>query len=116
MYAYVTRELRKGQSPETIVQELSNRGVSYETAIAIVNKVQDSGVAQSTAAAPKMSNRMGGLKNLGIGIALLVLGVIVTFSTYMMADPGGTYMVTTGLFVVGGINMLIGLFRFIFGM
>jgi hypothetical protein len=115
VYDYVGKALRQGQQPEVIVDNLSNRGIPYETAIAIVNKVQDSGVSQSTVV-PRASNRMGGIKNLGIGIALLILGVIVTIGTYMMADPGGTFMVTTGLFVVGGINMLIGLFRFIFAM
>jgi hypothetical protein len=116
VYGNVTRALRQGQPPEVIVENLSNQGIPHETAIAIVNKVQASGVAQPTTAPPKMSNRMGGMKNLGIGIVLLVLGVIVTAGTYMVAEPGGTFMVTTGLFVVGGINMLIGLFRFIFGM
>jgi hypothetical protein len=115
VYGYVTNALRQGQPPETIVENLSSRGIPYDTAIAIVNKVQSSGVSQSTAV-PRASNRMGGLKNLGIGVVLLVLGFIVTLGTYMMADPGGTFMVTTGLFVIGGINMLIGLFRFIFAM
>jgi hypothetical protein len=47
------------------------------------------------------------------GIVFLALGTIVTGITYSMASGGGTYIVTTGLFVVGGINTIIGVIKYI---
>jgi hypothetical protein len=44
------------------------------------------------------------------GIGLLVLGGIITLGTYSAASGGGTYVVTTGLFVVGGINLVRGIY------
>jgi hypothetical protein len=50
-----------------------------------------------------------------VGVGLLLLGLIITGVTYMMADVGESYMVMTGLFVVGGVMMVRGLFQFIVG-
>lgn len=44
------------------------------------------------------------------GIGLLVLGGIITLGTYSAASGGGTYVMTTGLFVVGGINLVRGIY------
>lgn len=40
-----------------------------------------------------------------------ILGGIITGITYSMAEPGGTYTVTTGLFLVGLISGVIALWR-----
>ena len=47
------------------------------------------------------------------GIGFLALGAVVTGITYSMASGGGTYVVTTGLFAVGGIYVIIGFFKFL---
>ena len=44
------------------------------------------------------------------GIGMLVLGGLITLGTYSAASDGGTYFVTTGLFVVGGINLIRGIY------
>jgi hypothetical protein len=49
------------------------------------------------------------------GVALLVLGGIITGVTYSAASGGGTYVVTTGLFVMGLISILQGIGRAIGG-
>lgn len=43
------------------------------------------------------------------GLGMLLLGGVITASTYSAANAGGTYVVTTGLFAVGGINIARGL-------
>lgn len=47
------------------------------------------------------------------GVGFLVLGAIITGVTYSMASGGGSYVVTTGLFAVGGIYTVIGVFKFL---
>ena len=44
------------------------------------------------------------------GIGMVVLGGIITLVTYATASGGGTYVITTGLFVVGGINLIRGIY------
>jgi len=49
----------------------------------------------------------------GCGLLMLAVGGIVTGLTYAVASGpgGGTYLVTTGLFIVGGISILRGIWQ-----
>lgn len=51
------------------------------------------------------------LSTLLYSVCLLALGGVITGITYSMADPGGTYTVTTGLFVIGGIYFCIAIWN-----
>lgn len=53
----------------------------------------------------------GAAKAFAYGIALLVLGGIITGVSYSETDPGGTYTMTTGLFVIGGAYCCVGVYR-----
>lgn len=44
-------------------------------------------------------------------LGLLALGGIITGITYSMASSGGTYMVTSGLFLIGGIYFCVAIWR-----
>ena len=44
-------------------------------------------------------------------LALLALGGIITRITYSLASPGGTYMVTSGLFLIGGIYFCVAIWN-----
>lgn len=44
------------------------------------------------------------------GIGMLAVGGLVTLSTYVAGAPGESYVVTTGLLVVGGISSIRGLY------
>jgi hypothetical protein len=44
------------------------------------------------------------------GIGMLAVGGLITLSTYIGGEPGDSYVVTTGLLVVGGINLIRGLY------
>ena len=47
------------------------------------------------------------LSSLLYSVGLLAFGGIITGITYSIADDGGTYTVTTGLFVIGGIYFCV---------
>ena len=44
------------------------------------------------------------------GIGMLVLGGVITLGTYAAASEGGSYFVATGLLVVGGLNLIRGIY------
>ena len=44
-------------------------------------------------------------------LGLLALGGIITGITYSLASPGGTYMVTSGLFLIGGIYFCVAIWN-----
>lgn len=46
-------------------------------------------------------------------IGFLTLGGIITGITYSMAKPGGTYVATTGLFLVGAISGVVAIWRLV---
>lgn len=44
------------------------------------------------------------------GIGMLAVGGLITLSTYISAAPADSYIVTTGLLLIGGINLVRGLY------
>ena len=44
------------------------------------------------------------------GIGMLAVGGLITLSTYIGGEPGDSYVVTIGLLVLGGINLIRGLY------
>ena len=52
-----------------------------------------------------------GLRNMAIGAAICVVGILITAGTYGAASPGGHYVVAWGAIVFGGIQFLKGLFQ-----
>jgi len=45
-----------------------------------------------------------------VGLAILVVGIIVTFGSYSAADPGGSYVVAGGAIIFGGYRLIKGLY------
>src|ERR1700682_5596655 len=56
-----------------------------------------------------------GLANLGIGVGLAAIGIIITAVTYSAASHGGTYVVAWGAIAVGAWRFLLGLFQILRG-
>ena len=54
-----------------------------------------------------------GVKNILIGFLILAAGAGVTWYSYSNAEGGGTYTLFGGAIVIGGIQLLIGLFQYI---
>jgi hypothetical protein len=114
VYNYVTQSLNNGNSREDVIQDLVNRGMPADTATAVVDQARPpKGVPrQRSGGGVGLS---GGLVMMLVGVAMLVGGLLVTGYTYLTAETGDTYVVTTGLFVVGGLTIFRGLFRMMRG-
>ena len=102
MLQYAAVSIAEGKSKKKVVNEFVNDGVPEEVAEEVVRRANDY---------KKAEFRKAGIKTLLIGVGFLVAGGVITAVTYSAASGGGTYVVTTGLFLVGAINVLRGLFR-----
>ncbi|MFQ2917788.1 hypothetical protein ACK3YF_00915 [Aeromonas allosaccharophila] len=106
LFNHAAISLAEGKSMKSVVAEFVDKGVPLgiaENIVAQANKYK------------KEEFRKGGLKTLGIGVALLAFGGVITAVTYSAAGPGGTYVITSGLFLVGAITILRGLWRTMVG-
>ncbi|MEE2713965.1 MAG: hypothetical protein VX913_14445, partial [Planctomycetota bacterium] len=59
----------------------------------------------------KRAARSSGMESIFVGLVLGGIGAAITAATYSAAEPGGSYVVTSGLFFVGGWYVLRGLVR-----
>ena len=63
---------------------------------------------------PQLSeDRRRGLIQMLIGLAMVIVGLLLTGLTYMAAEPGGRYVLFWGLVIFGGWNVLKGLWSLI---
>ncbi len=62
---------------------------------------------------PKIKAREEAVQTILKGLGGMILGGIITWVSYSMTGPGGTYFVTTGIILVGGFSVLVGLISFI---
>lgn len=123
---YVTEQLSRGKSEPEVVKSLVDGGWTQEQAAPFVrdaatalNVPRQAMLAQGApAAGPSGAMRDIAMhvarKNMLVGGIWLVLGIVVTAGTYAAAsNGGGTYVVTWGAIVFGGIQFLKGVFQFI---
>src|ERR1039457_626098 len=94
-----------GKSRKEVGRILVSSGINARQAESMVN------YAVST---HKAEIRKGAAKQLGVGILLVVVGIVITAATYSMARHGGMYVVAYGPVVFGAISILRGLFRLVF--
>ena len=99
--------LANGKKAKAVVEGLVARGVHPSNAEYIVSE------------ADKMKRaafRKGGVKILIAGIGYLVLGAIITgLALSLSSSFGGFFIVTTGVFLCGIVNVFRGLGRMITG-
>jgi hypothetical protein len=96
---HCAESLARGSSPAHVQQDLVERGLPPGVAAQLV--------ASATRRPAPADDDAGELITMGVG--LLVLGAVITGITYSAASGGGTYVITTGLFVVGVIKILQGI-------
>lgn len=89
-----------------IVPELIGRGCPENVATQIAQGVENQRKEAVRKAAEKAFIR---------AFFWCALGVIVTAASYSSARPGGSYLITTGLFIFGGWNMLRAVFYLMTG-
>ena len=97
-----------GKNDYEILAELEKDGLPNE----IGQKILDKAKTEINKVKGKAHREVAGQYFLK-GIGVLALGAVVTGITYSMASGGGTYVVTSGLFAVGGIYVIIGVFKFL---
>jgi hypothetical protein len=102
------RSILAKESKQTILSKLGDQcGLYGEDALAVVKQAY---------ALKHAAFRKAGVKMVLIGIAMLVIGVLITAGTYsMVSEKGGAYFVTYGLILVGVVKIVQGLFRIIVG-
>ena len=99
MANFVAERLANGFSREQVTNGLVDMGFPAGEAAGFVDRVYY---------LRKENLRRDGISRFASGIALIIIGTAVTLGTWYWAGPGGTYVVTYGLFVLGGIFALWG--------
>jgi DnaJ-class molecular chaperone len=102
LITFAAEEVAKGKKSSEITDEITRMGIPFDVSTQIVKQVFEY--------RSRVKSRAGG-KQIGCGLLMLIVGGIITGITYASAKEGGSYIVTTGLLVVGAINLIVGLFR-----
>lgn len=101
---FAAEKAAEGKNRSQVADELTRQGVPYDAAADIVQRIFEY--------RSEVRRKEGG-KSIGCGLLMLIVGGIITGLTYSAASEGGSYFITTGLFVVGGITLLTGIFRWL---
>ena len=94
---FAAEKAAEGKKRSEVADELTRQGVPYDIAAEVVNKVFDY--------RSELKRKEGG-KSIGCGLLMLIAGGII-----LAATGGGIIMI--GLFIFGGITLLVGFFRWI---
>lgn len=103
VYGYAAEMMRTGATDYQIEKALMERGLSAEAAAVVVANLA------------KMRHdtvRSAALRNMAIGGIICIIGLLITFVSYSAAASspnGGSYIVTWGAVVFGGIQFFRGL-------
>jgi hypothetical protein len=100
VYQRAANLAKAGKSKKNIKIELEAMGLDETTASSVVENVLR---------ALKKAHRDAGTRNVFVGAAWCVGGIVVTALTYQLASGGGTFVVAWGAILFGGIQFLRGL-------
>ena len=92
------------KSKQEVISILQELGLEEETARNILKAVCSRFRKDLTSFILKET-----FKGIGKGLIFVVIGIAITAITYSMAEDGGTYIVTVGLFICGGLLILTSL-------
>lgn len=110
--AFAINRLQKGYSAAAVQQELASRGVSQGEINRVFETLGGHGGVGSLGGASggtgEESGMSAGAKNLLIGMVVCVLGIGATIGTYMLAKPGGKFVLAYGPVVWGIFQMIRG--------
>lgn len=101
---FAAEKAAEGKNRSQVADELTRKGVPYNLSAQIVNRVFEY--------RSELKRKEGG-KAIGCGLLMLIVGGIITGITYAAASGGGTYLVTTGLFIAGGLSLIVGLYKWL---
>ena len=103
---FAAEKAAEGKNRTQVADELARMGVPYDVAAEVVKRVFEYRSAVRS---------REGKKSIGCGLAMLIVGGLVTGITYLAASgpEGGTYLVTTGLFICGAITLVVGIVQYL---
>lgn len=102
MVLYAAERIDSGMSSTQVTSELLHNGYSLE---------QASETVRCAEALRKQDRRKDGQKIFAGGMGLVLLGCLITLGSWHWAGPGGTYLVSYGLFGVGGFFAFQGMYK-----
>ncbi|MEQ8786429.1 MAG: hypothetical protein RIC55_09020 [Pirellulaceae bacterium] len=103
IYRYAAEQMAAGHSNASVKADLMQQGLDPQSAEVVVDELSR---VRSDAV------RSAGLRNMGIGALWCIGGIAVTAITFSMAsEGGGSYIVTWGAILFGGIQFLRGLWQ-----
>jgi len=101
LFQYAAMELAAKKSRQEVEKSLVSRGVSLETAKAVVKDAQY---------AVRKAHRGKYKKQMTSGFALIIVGMVLTCGSYAIADSfNGRYFLFYGAVFVGLINLVVGI-------
>lgn len=111
--------LAAGARSETLLAELIQQGWPEYEARPILSAA---GIRPATPAlsyaTPARRDSSRHVRNMGVGLLMLVIGILITAATYSFAssgEGGGTYLVCYGPIFFGVVRLVSGFFGWIFG-
>jgi hypothetical protein len=103
VYQYAAQLMKAGQSSSSIVDALTKKGLEPAVAQKVVDNLQQ-------ARTKAVRNNAG--RDMLVGAAICVVGIVVTVATYAAASSsrtGGSYFVAWGAIIFGAIQFFRGL-------
>jgi hypothetical protein len=106
--------LKSGIARENLVGYFTSNGLTEEDAHFVLDLAEEKIRNTPRVKQPQLSeDRRRGLIQMLIGLAMVIVGLLLTGLTYMAAEPGGRYVLFWGLVIFGGWNVLKGLWSLI---
>ena len=99
-YKRAANMMQAGVAKDHVRKVLSGKGLNQEE----VNTIMGTLIRLEREAINKSANR-----NIIIGGVIMVIGIVVTAGSYMMAEGGGRYVIAWGAVIFGGIQFLRGM-------
>lgn len=104
VYLHAAEMMKHKMSTHDMEQILMRRGLKAEVASAVIKNLRN---------AQRKALRNVGLKHMGIGGAVSLIGLVITIGTLQAAQDGGHSIIAWGAIVFGGLQFLRGLAQFV---
>lgn len=108
--------LRSKVKPKVVYEMLVENGATPEFAKSVIEgSIENEHVEGYETQTSPSDDRKSALYTMLAGLGLLAIGAIITWSSFNSAEPGGKYLVATGLIAMGILQFFRGLWQLIFG-